>query len=80
MPRITKDEAVVIASVINDTWDWFIRDARSKEEANQLARYLKNLAKRLQEAGEDKRRLGRTSQNDTQDIFKRVMKKEVSNG
>lgn len=77
MPSITKDEAVVIASVINDSWHWYIRDTRSRDESIKIAVYLQNLAKRLEEAGQDKRRQGRTSINDFQDILKRAMKSEV---
>lgn len=80
MPRITKDEAVIISAVIDSGWDYFLRNELSRESRNEKAVFLKNLSERLDKEGTDLRRQGRTSNNDFNQIWKRALKKQKANG
>jgi hypothetical protein len=79
MVKLTKDEAIIVSAVIESGWDYFLKDELSRESRNEKAVFLQNLANRLDEEGTDRRRQGRTSNNDFNDIWKRALKKGVKN-
>ena len=65
--HITKDEARILAVAIND----FMFECSDVRKVDGLFDKLENLERKLTCAGEDKRRKGRTSQNDWNDLLKR---------
>ncbi len=66
--KLTKDEARILAAAIGDfkyiIVEETMRDLRCMDKLNELE-------DRLEEFGKDKRRTGRTSQNDWSDLIKR---------
>jgi len=66
--RLTKDEARILSAAIGDfkyrIVEETMRDLRCMDKLNDLE-------ERLEEFGKDKRRTGRTSQNDWSDLIKR---------
>lgn len=66
--KLTKDEARILAAAISDfkyrIVEETMRDLRCMDKLNELE-------DRLEEFGKDKRRTGRTSQNDWSDLIKR---------
>lgn len=66
--KLTKDEARILAAAIGDfkyrIVEETMRDLRLMDKLNELE-------DRLEEFGKDKRRTGRTSQNDWSDLIKR---------
>lgn len=66
--RLTKDEARILAAAIGDfkykIVEDTLRDLRCMDKLNELE-------ERLTEFGKDKRRTGRTSQDDWWDLIKR---------
>lgn len=73
--KLTKDECLIISALIeHGKYDLVRANSYSKERALQLTSAIEDLQKRLDKAGEDKRRQGRTSQNDLSDILKRFIK------
>jgi hypothetical protein len=66
--KLTKDEARILAVAIGDfkytIAEETMRDLRCMDKLNELE-------DRLEEFGKDKRRTGRTSQNDWSDLIKR---------
>jgi hypothetical protein len=72
--NISKDEARILAAIMYDEMGELPRMMGTKEEAKQLADKLTKLYDELQEFGKDKRRIGRTTQNDFHDLLKRYLK------
>jgi hypothetical protein len=66
--KLTKDEARILSAAIGDfkyrIVEETMRDLRCMDKLNDLE-------ERLEEFGKDKRRTGRTSQNDWSDLIKR---------
>jgi hypothetical protein len=73
--RITKDDARLLAAAMYDAKFDFVKDYR-KEQANMIIAELNCLENSLFENSFDKRRQGRTSQNDFSDVLKRYKYKK----
>ncbi len=67
--KLTKDECYIISDVIAKCKHDYSWDRKEYFEV------LSNLESKLDQAGEDQRRKGRTSQNTFSDIMKRLYKK-----
>ena len=65
--KLTKDEARILASALND----FKFRLNDNHDIDGLFSKLENLEVKLENFGKDKRRTGRTSQNDWSDLMKR---------
>ena len=72
--NITKDEARIIAFLLEDNYDVICRRQQTREDSNTLAHALHDVIERVNKFAEDNRRQGRTSQNDLGDVCKRVIK------
>ena len=70
--KLTKDEARLISILIEEPDEIFKR-LEKKEFAVKLANAINDLTERLEIAGKDHRRYGRTSQNDFSDLLKRFV-------
>lgn len=71
--KINKDEARILSSAMND----FIFEIMNKYKIDGLFDSLTDLTKKLEDFGNDKRRTGRTSQNDYSDLIKRYANKNI---
>lgn len=69
--KINKDEARILSSAMND----FIFEIMNKYKIDGLFDSLTELTNKLEDFGNDKRRTGRTSQNDYSDLIKRYANK-----
>jgi hypothetical protein len=69
--KLTKDEARLLSVALND----FKFKCSGEYKIQGLFNSLEDLELRLENAGKDKRRLGRTSQNDWNDLLKRFNKR-----
>ena len=65
--RLTKDEARILAAALND----FKFRLMENHSIDGLFSKLNSLEVKLDDFGKDKRRNGRTSQNDWSDLMKR---------
>lgn len=73
--KLTKDECRVL-SELTRLGKYEITDkASTKQQALDEIRCLEDLEERLDKAGRDERRQGRTSQNDFSDCMKRLVAK-----
>jgi hypothetical protein len=71
--KLTKDQARILAAALKVAKYDFSESCRSKEECLQTFNKLSELEDRLHGHGDDKRRKGRTSQNDWNDLLKRFI-------
>lgn len=71
--NITKDEARILAEALSED-KYAMVDKMPKEVSTKVFDALEDLENRLTEFGQDKRRNGRTSQNDFSDLLKRYSK------
>lgn len=70
--KITKDEARILAASLEDyKYELVNHFARSKNEGLKMIAALNSLQERLSKFGIDKRRKGRKSMNDFEDLLKR---------
>jgi hypothetical protein len=68
--KITKDEARILSLALDE----FKYDLHNNHRIDNLFESLEYLGNNLNEFGKDKRRTGRTSQNDLSDCLKRFAK------
>jgi hypothetical protein len=75
--KLSKDESAILAVILSEGKYEFNNslNQHKKEDSVETMRTIETLEKKLQKAGTDYRRLGRTSQNSTTDILKRLKKK-----
>jgi hypothetical protein len=71
--KLSKDEARILAEAVRQQKYEMVKDAFKKAPA--IFKALKQLEDRLEEFGKDKRRQGRTSQNDWSDCLERYSNK-----
>ena len=74
--NITKDEATILYFLLNDK-KWEFNDSlnhESKEAALAGIDALERLEKKLEDGCKDQRRVGRTSQDDYYDVWRRFVK------
>ena len=70
--RITKDEARILAQALRDSiFEMSNIASLTRQQCHVIMDELRELEKRLDIAGEDKRRNGRTSHNSFTDLLKR---------
>ena len=72
--KITKDEARILSSAIND----YKFRLKSDSDSFDLFDALETLEIKLEKFGKDKRRTGRTSQDSFSDLLKRYVKNNKS--
>lgn len=73
--NITKDEARILAAILKEGKYELVNDFReSHEKCTELMNRLTLLEKKLYDHGKDKRRQGRKSLNDFDDLLKRFIK------
>lgn len=72
--RLTKDEARILAEAIDD-YKYKVVASNSGYKELGLFNKLHDLQHKLEIFGDDKRRYGRTSQDDLNDLFVRFCKK-----
>ena len=72
--NISKDEARILAAVLEDGKYNICNDFPYKDQSKQVFTALSNLQVSLEKFGNDKRRNGRKSQNDFSDLLKRYSK------
>ena len=78
--NITKDEAAILAHVMNDAkYELCKKGTNSIEEVRHNIEAYANLEERLDTFSLDKRRFGRTSRNDFSDALKRFINKYYKN-
>ena len=78
--KLTKDEARILASVLEDGMYDLGKVMPSRSSAQQLISQLSVLHSRLESHGDDKRRKGRTSINDFSDLLERFSTKKNGGG
>lgn len=69
--KLTKDEARILSAAVGD---FKFRSTQSGYVPEGLFNKLEDLENRLENLGKDKRRTGRTSQDDFNDLLKRFSK------
>ena len=74
--NITKDEARLCAIALQDVKFKWGAEEDTHEEATSLIKLIDKIANKIAEAGEDKRRLGRTSLNDFKHLIKRLKSRQ----
>lgn len=74
--KLTKDEARICAVALDKAKHEMIDRFYTKEERKLFFKVLEDFNSKLTEAGDDKRRHGRTSMNDFADVLKRHAKKQ----
>jgi hypothetical protein len=72
--KLTKDECRLLGAILDNGKYDFIQS--SSKIPNGTLEVLYKLELKLDEASRDKRREGRTSQNDFSDLIKRMVKKD----
>ncbi len=73
--KISKDEARFLAEMVKGSkWESW-SSARSKEEASEWAKSIAVFEKKLEDHGQDHRRLGRTSNDDWRGLMLRLVYK-----
>jgi hypothetical protein len=72
--KLTKDECRLLSAILDDGKFDFVQSSR--KIPNGTFEVLQKLELKLDEASRDKRREGRTSQNDFSDLIKRMVKKD----
>ena len=72
--KLTKDECGLLGAILDNGKYDFIQSSR--KIPNGTLEVLYKLELKLDEASRDKRREGRTSQNDFSDLIKRLIKKQ----
>lgn len=76
--HLSKDEARLLAAAIGDIkFNYANTLTDTKEESLALISRLSALEDKLAEYGKDKRRIGRTSQNNFSDLLKRLMAQPI---
>lgn len=70
--KLTKDEARVLSAAVGD---FKFRSTLNDSSPEGLFNKLEDLENRLEKFGKDKRRTGRTSQDDYNDLLKRLSRK-----
>lgn len=75
--KITKDEARIFAALLNDGKYAFSDGAQhhTKEDSVNVFEALEHLEKKIQSIAKDKRRIGRKSHDDINDVIKRYTAK-----
>lgn len=74
--KLTKDEARILAAALEDA-KFILYDKVRPNEKEPLANAMESLQARLTEAGNDQRRVGRTSQDDFTDMLRRYILKST---
>lgn len=72
--KLTKDECRLLCAILDDGKYYFLD--RKRNIPNGTFEVLQKLELKLDEASRDKRREGRTSQNDFSDLIKRLIKNQ----
>jgi hypothetical protein len=72
--KLTKDECRLLGVILDEGKFDFVQSLR--KIPNGTFEVLRKLELKLDEASRDKRREGRTSQNDFMDLIKRLIKKD----
>lgn len=75
MPYINRDESRILSNALKEQKYIYADFFSSKEERIQVVTSLEKLEKKLESKSKDRRRFGRTTQDEFSDLLKRFMNK-----